>query len=646
MQPGTRVSLRHVVTRPLARRLAIWLAAAVALGLAACGGSGSSTLSGPHQSSSSGIAGLYGSLPGVGTPVKGGTITMGQLTGSTPTYIFPIVPTANASLTTFNRLISMLFLPLYTGPNGARSEIDYGLSLANKPVFSDGDKTVTIPMKTNFRWSDGQPVDANDLIFQIDLVKQAIAESAANWAAYIPGLLPASISSVTASGKYTVVMHLKRAFNPGYFRDDQLGVWFPMPSTAWNVASVGGPHLDFTVPANAKKIYDYLSSMGGQVATFASNPLWKVVDGPFVLKSFSPINGSYTLAANPSYAGSPKPMFSQLQVENYTGITPQLIALQTGSLDIASLDFSQLGEAGTLRSDGYSVFGYPVFGWYGAFFNFNDSTGHFNSIISQLYVRQALAELEDQPAYLSGIYKNAAVLAYAPVPSVPPNPYTPPDAIKPPYPFDPAAAVALLRAHGWHVVPNGTTTCANAGTGPDQCGAGIPAGTPLTFTWFYAPPSATPSISLESEAFASEAKQAAGINIQLESKTFNTLIANYNDANPSDVKYTNDWGVVNFGPDAEGYYPTTKGIFDTGGNFNQGAYSNPTADKLINDSVYGSKPKAVTTEALFIAQNLPVLFFPNSDEIVAVSHKVGGPPGSWIALAEDMLYPQYWYLTK
>jgi len=49
---------------------------------------------------------------------------------------------------------------------------------------------------------------------------------------------------------------------------------------------------------------------------------------------------------------------------------------------------------------------------------------------------------------------------------------------------------------------------------------------------------------------------------------------------------------------------------------------------------------------LFIAQNLPVLFFPNSDEIVAVSLKVGGPPGSWIALAQDMLYPQYWYLTK
>jgi peptide/nickel transport system substrate-binding protein len=365
-----------------------------------------------------------------------------------------------------------------------------------------------------------------------------------------------------------------------------------------------------------------------------------------VLKSFSPTNSSYSVTANPSYSGSPKPMFSQLQVETYTGLTPQLNALRTGSLDIASLDFSQLGEVGALRSDGYSVFGYPVFGWYGAFFNFKDTTGHFNSIVSQLYVRQALAELEDQPAYLSGIYKDAGVLDYGPVPSVPPSPYAPPDAVKPPYPYNPAAAVALLRAHGWHVVPNGTTTCAKAGAGPGECGAGIPAGTPLAFTWFYIPPSATPSISLESEALASEAKQAAGINIQLESKTLNFLIANYNDANPSDMKYTNDWGVLNFGGDSEGYYPTTKGIFDTGGNFNQGAYSNPTADKLINDSVYGSNTNAVTAEAAFLTQNLPVLFFPNGDDIIAVSHRVSGTPSSWIALAENQAYPQYWYLAK
>src|SRR5581483_4325817 len=108
------------------------------------------------------------------------------------------------------------------------------------------------------------------------------------------------------------------------------------------------------------------------------------------------------------------------------------------------------------------------------------------------------------------IYKNAGVVAYGPVPSVPPTPFTPANAVHPPYPYNPAAAVKLLKSHGWKVVPNGQTTCVRAGSGAGECGAGIPAGTPFKFTWFYVPASQTPSASLESEAFASEAKQAAG----------------------------------------------------------------------------------------------------------------------------------------
>ena len=124
LQPRTCAVLRKAAARSLARPLAVWLAAALALSVAACGATGDSASS-PHQGS-----GIYGSLPPVGTPVNGGAITIGQLTGSTPTYIFPIVPTANASLSTFNHLVGLLFLPLYTGPKGASPEFDYALSLA------------------------------------------------------------------------------------------------------------------------------------------------------------------------------------------------------------------------------------------------------------------------------------------------------------------------------------------------------------------------------------------------------------------------------------------------------------------------------------------------------------------------------------
>ena len=163
------------------------------------------------------------------------------------------------------------------------------------------------------------------------------------------------------------------------------------------------------------------------------------------------------------------------------------------------------------------MFGGPSFGWLGGVINFEDTTGHFDKIIGQLYVRQALAHLIDQPAYVKTIFKHAAAVNYGPVPKLPVNPYTPANntSVNGPYPYDPPAAAALLRAHGWKVVPGGQTTCQKAGSGAGECGAGIPAGTPLTFNWVDLPRSQSPTSALEGQAFASEAKTALGVTVKL-----------------------------------------------------------------------------------------------------------------------------------
>ncbi len=103
------------------------------------------------------------------------------------------------------------------------------------------------------------------MVFAIDLLKAAVSERAANWSQYTPGQFPTSVVSATAPSKYKLVIKLDRAYNPSYFLDDQLqdsnGV-YPLPATSWNIDRPGGPHLDYTNPANAKKIYDFLSSQG------------------------------------------------------------------------------------------------------------------------------------------------------------------------------------------------------------------------------------------------------------------------------------------------------------------------------------------------------------------------------------------------
>ena len=136
---------------------------------------------------------------------------------------------------------------------------------------------------------------------------------------------------------------------------------------------------------------------------------------------------------------------------------------------------------------------------------------------------------------------------------------------------------------------------------------------------------AGPYVSLTDEAVTSEAKQAAGINIQLFQKTFNYIASNYNNADPSVAKYTNDWAVENFSGYTDNPYPTQNSIFNTGGSFNSGTYSDPKMDQLIHNSVFGSDPNAVTKEASYETTALPALFLPNYDLIFAVASGSAGP---------------------
>ena len=174
------------------------------------------------------------------------------------------------------------WVPLYNGPDGQNQEIDYAVSVGKKPIFSDGNKTVTIPLNSNYKWSNGQPVDANDLVFDVDLIQAAVKETPANFSSFTPGLFPQNITSISAPSKYTVVIHLAKALNPDFFLNDELeseGAIVPLPSTAWNIAAAGGPHLNYTIPANAKKIYDYLEKLGDvykRQGSFKAAPLKNV----------------------------------------------------------------------------------------------------------------------------------------------------------------------------------------------------------------------------------------------------------------------------------------------------------------------------------------------------------------------------------
>ena len=199
------------------RLAAVAVTAAVALTAAACSSSSS-----PSGSTS-------------GTPVKGGTATVALPPSVTYSWIFPFYSITNAGVYNDNQFQYLMYRQLYMFGNNTNTSVsvNYPLSPASQPVFTNGGKTVVINMK-GWKWSDGETVNAQSLIFFLNMAE---AEKA-NWDAYVPGLLPDNIVSYKATGPNQVTMQLTKPYSSIWYTYNQLAELTPMP-LAWDVTSLG-----------------------------------------------------------------------------------------------------------------------------------------------------------------------------------------------------------------------------------------------------------------------------------------------------------------------------------------------------------------------------------------------------------------------
>jgi len=629
-----------------------WATAALSTGaLVALAASGVTPASAARLSpvnSSSGSAcvptpGAYGCLPPEsGTPASGGIVTIAENPGAGPNYIFPITPASNLSVYDVEQFQQYMWPELWWSPSGDEATIDYALSMGRPPVFSDANKTVTIKINPGWKWSDGTPVTSEDLAFDFWLTLAAVTISPANDGDFTPGLYPDG-TTVSTPNPSTLVVHFTRTYNANFDQLEQLGALEALPAQAWSKTSATGKIIPFDNIANAKAIYTYLNAQSKDLSTYGTNPLWQVVDGPFKISSFTPATDANTLVANPAYSGPGKPHIAGIDEVAFTSTSSELDQLMTRNLDVGYLLASDLPQVKALESKGYSVWGYPDLGFQYIAYNFKDPTGDFGKIISQLYVRQAIAHLQDEPALIKsrGVFDGAAGLAYGPAPAVPTTPFTPSNALSNPYPYSIVEAAKLLSSHGWKVVTGGTTTCQRPGTAADECGAGIPKGTPMTWDLIYSNSPAV--IGTQDEVLASAAKQV-GISIKLISKTFNYITSELSDvSNPTHDKL---WAMEDFGGFTDDLYPTTDELFNTTGSFNQGGFSDPAINTAIHNSEYSLSSDAVKTELGLVTAAQPGLFQPNPDLVYAYKDTLSGPPSSFESASDYQYEPNYWYFKK
>ncbi|MCQ4080188.1 ABC transporter substrate-binding protein [Streptomyces sp. RB6PN25] len=612
--------------------------AAGALALSGCSSSSGSSAAGTAATAYS-----YGSIPAASSSVKqGGVLHVPEYPGSAPNWIFPITPSANSSVYDIDQFQYLSWRTLLWSPKGSSPEWDWSRSMTDgKPTVSNGGKTFTIKLNGKYTWSDGTKVSAKDVLFWFDVYKAALKENPSNSGNYVPGQFPDNVTSATAVDDQTVSFTFDKVYNPDWLMGTAFALIVPMPAHAWSKTSANGPVVDYTNPSNAKAIYDYLAAQSKDLSTYGTNPLWQVVDGPYKIKSYNTSTGAADFAANTTYTGEGKPNISEVDLLSYTSPTSEFNDLLSGKLDFGYVDTEDWPQLNRLKTKNFNLYGLPTFAFNDMYFNFKDATGGFDKAVNQLYIRQAFAHLQDEDAEIKGIFQNKAAPAYGPLGVVPKSPYTPANALKNPFPFSVDTAKQLLTGHGWTVVPNGTTTCTNPGTGANQCGAGIAKGQNLDFTFYYA---TTPKvIGQEVTAFAANLKQI-GINATLKTDTFNNVYSQEDDA--SNPKNDNNWGMADFGGFTQDIYPTTDSLFNTTGTYNEGGFSDKTIDALTNNSMYSPNSSALTAEINGVDAALPAIFQPNPDTIVAWSPKLSGSPDAFAATTQTMLNPEDWYFTK
>jgi peptide/nickel transport system substrate-binding protein len=594
-------------------------AAALALVAAGCGGSGSS-----------------GSSTG-GTKVKGGTATYALLPSYTPNYIFPYVSSADFSQANSAYLQFLLYRPLYWFGKGTTPDYNASLSVGNQPVFNGNKVTITLK---HYMWSNGQPVTAQNVMFWINM---ETAEPN-NYGGYtgFPGKVVKDVKVVSPT---ELTMTMDKAYSHSWFLYNELSQITPMPE-AWDRTASGPKHCSTTV-SDCKAVYTYLDSQSKTLNSYASSPLWSIVDGPWKLSAFN-ADGHATFVPNKSYSGPVKPTLSQFKIVPFTTDSAEYSVLQAPN---SSIDVGYLPEqdapvkpvnktVGANPLHGYTLS--PLYSWGINYYvmNFQSTTGN-GPVIRQDYFRQAMAYLMNQKSVIQGPLRGYGQYTTGPVPNYPKTQFLSPSTPtgSDPFPFSEAKAKSLLTSHGWKVVPNGVTTCTN----PSMCGAGVKKGQALNFQLPFA--NGTAWTTSEMTQLQSNAA-AVGIKLNLKPEPFNQVIA-LAGGNCVVTKSSCNWDMANWGggwvfvPD---FAPTGEELFMCGVPANSGGYCSKQNDSLINSTLTTSDMQAMYSWQNYLQPQLPVQYQPNGAfELTEIRDNLRGVTPQPVTLS---INPENWYFVK
>jgi peptide/nickel transport system substrate-binding protein len=577
----------------------------------------------------------HGSQFQVRARISGGVASVALQPGDQFSWMFPLMPFSASTSGNLEDSEYLMWRPVYWFGSPGHVGLNEAESLAEPAIItSDGSHTTATIQLKSYRWSDGTPVTSRDVEFWFNLLR---AEKA-NWWDYVPGEFPDNVSAFTILSPTRFALTFTGHYSSAWLYNE-LGQLIPLPQRAWDKTSLSGHVGNYDLTASgAASVYNFLLAQNKDLTTYATNPLWQVVDGPWRLMSFAPATGDATYVRNARFSGPVTGSIHELRVLSFTSDTAEFdTLLSAGGISYGYLPFSDAAQVSRVSADGYDVQAWPTWGI--TYITLNYDASPVGVIFKQLYIRQAMQHLINQGADIDNFLEGYGNPTYGPVPLVPSSPFISPQQTHNPYPYNPTLAVDLLRAHGWQIIPRGVDSCQRPGSAANECGSGIAGGTKLAFSMQYA----TSSQGVDEEAAVLQSDFAgAGIRLSLSGASFDTVVGN-------DVPcaHSGCWEMNYYG---QGWYfdpaynePDGSAIFDSTGGSNSGGYSDPTADALMDKLPSGGYPALYAYEN-YLAQQVPVLWMPQFDfQISAVTDSLRGV---YPQDPDTNIYPENWYFVK
>ncbi|MFC4812954.1 peptide-binding protein [Paenibacillus sp. GCM10023250] len=312
--------------------------------------------------------------PSADTPVDGGTLTVGTFSDINSVNPLYIADTASGDLATF------LNANLYDVDRSNNLVVEPWSLAAELPTISADGLTYTIKLKPEAKWSDGQPVTADDVKFTYDTIKNPEAGA--------PGIsMVDKVDTITKIDDHTVEFKLKAVYAPFLYALS---------------GSVAPYHILKDVPLAELEKNPY-----------GTDPAKTITNGPWVWTKWEQSQYS-TVEANPNYWASVKPHIKTVTLKIYADQNTQTQALLKGDVDLVSS--VPLTIVDTVKAkDNLTIVSEPGPSY--EFIQFNFKADNFPDkyvLFQSQKTRQAIATAVNRQGMVDNILKGTGTLLNAP----------------------------------------------------------------------------------------------------------------------------------------------------------------------------------------------------------------------------------------